>query len=720
MTELLSPAGSLESLKAAVNAGADAVYIGGQKFGARAYAQNPDRAGLVEGIEYCHLRGRKCYLTLNTLLKEEELRESLTDFLDPLYLNGLDAVIIQDLGVLKVIRARYPDLAVHASTQMSLTTPEGAELLLENGVSRIIPARELSLTEIRDMTARGIEVETFIHGAMCYCYSGRCLFSSMLGGRSGNRGKCAQPCRKKYDGEEFLLSMKDLCTIDLLPDLIDAGIFSFKIEGRMKQSDYTAGVTAIYRKYIDRYELKGREGYRVDPQDRQTLLFLFNRSGFTEGYYREKNGPGMLEVPRSTAQRKQAVFIDKGNSKVKINGDLRISDGRPAILTVWNADSAFGQEPKIVAEGEVPAKAKSAALTEDLLRKQMQKTGDTAFEFASLTITLEDGLFLPVQAVNELRRSALDELKRQILKSRDPRHGNPNLSLCPAHKKRALRKADKSRMRCTVSVTLPEQLSVLLDRRDRLDIDTVYFDSMLLGTKRETAHSCRRLADQIRQLHQNGILCYFIFPPVLRADGRKVLRDRQIASLLEDFDGFSVHSIDELACLLKSGCQKPVAAEEDLYSFNCAAGDFLRENGISRMTLSPELTEKELLEQPMNGRELIVYGYQPLMQSAQCLTKTKESCTGIPGIRYLTDQRKARFPVLNRCLFCTNTIYNSVPLQLLSCRDEIEQLSPDFLRLSFTVETAKETAHILDLYLRDAGNAAPSEGTRGHFKRGVE
>ena len=257
MWELLAPAGSYESIKAAVNAGADAVYAGGSLFGARAYADNPDEEHLIRGIEYCHLHGCRLYLTVNTLLKEQELEEKLEPFLRPYWQNGVDGLIVQDLGVACLVRERFPGLPLHASTQMTVTGPEGARFLEKMGFTRVVPARELSLAEIRAITAEtGLEVETFIHGAMCYCYSGQCLFSSLIGGRSGNRGRCAQPCRLplripdgagKESGSSCLLSMKDMCTLDLLPDILAAGVVSLKIEGRMKRPEYTAGVVSVYR-----------------------------------------------------------------------------------------------------------------------------------------------------------------------------------------------------------------------------------------------------------------------------------------------------------------------------------------------------------------------------------------------------------------------------------------------------------------------------------------
>ena len=303
--EILAPAGSFDSMKAAVAAGADAVYMGGSRFGARAYAENPDEMGMLEAINYVHLHGRQLYMTVNTLVKEDEM-DDLYDYLLPYYQAGLDAVIVQDMGVFSYIREHFPDLPVHASTQMTITGPEGAALMTRMGAVRIVTARELSLEEIRRIYQEtGVEIESFVHGALCYCYSGQCLFSSLIGGRSGNRGRCAQTCRLPFDvlrrldennpnenkkqkkengvlnpgDSKYVLSLKDLCTLDILPDILEAGVYSLKIEGRMKSPRYTAGVVRLYRKYVDLYLKNGRKGYRVDPKDRKELLDLFDRGG---------------------------------------------------------------------------------------------------------------------------------------------------------------------------------------------------------------------------------------------------------------------------------------------------------------------------------------------------------------------------------------------------------------------------------------------------------
>ena len=305
--ELLAPAGSYEALEAAIRAGADAVYLGGAKFGARAYADNLDRDRMIQAIQYTHLHGRTLYLTVNTLLKNRELEKELYDYLAPYYEAGLDAVIVQDLGVLRFINREFPDLPVHASTQMTITGVEGARVLKEAGASRIVTARELSLKEIQAIyDETGVEIESFIHGALCYCYSGQCLMSSMIGGRSGNRGRCAQPCRLPYqvfcdgrrmnnDKTAYPLSPKDMCTVGILPEIIEAGVYSLKIEGRMKKPEYTAGVVSIYRKYLDQY-LAGNKRPVVNKEDYQTLLDIYNSDGFHESYYKVRNGRDMMAL----------------------------------------------------------------------------------------------------------------------------------------------------------------------------------------------------------------------------------------------------------------------------------------------------------------------------------------------------------------------------------------------------------------------------------------
>lgn len=326
--EILAPAGSMECLKAAIAAGADAVYTGGALFGARAYAHNLTEEELLEAIDYVHLHGRRLYLTVNTLIKDREMEKQMYDYLLPYYRQGLDAVIVQDIGLFRFIRKHFPDLPIHASTQMTLTGVDGAKFLEKEGAQRIVTSRELSMAEVKKIVDETeLEIESFVHGALCYCYSGQCLFSSFIGGRSGNRGQCAQPCRLLYRTPEakrpqYLLSLKDICTLELIPEMIESGIYSFKIEGRMKKPEYAAAVAFQYRKYADLYlkyyeECPAEEDpaayamkkYRVREEDRQMLLDLYNRGGFHTGYYHTQNGREMISLNRPNHAGVPAVKV---------------------------------------------------------------------------------------------------------------------------------------------------------------------------------------------------------------------------------------------------------------------------------------------------------------------------------------------------------------------------------------------------------------------------
>ena len=326
--EILAPAGSMECLKAAITAGADAVYTGGALFGARAYAHNLTEEELLEAIDYVHLHGRRLYLTVNTLIKDREMEKQMYDYLLPYYRQGLDAVIVQDIGLFRFIRKHFPDLPIHASTQMTLTGVDGAKFLEKEGAQRIVTSRELSMAEVKKIADETeLEIESFVHGALCYCYSGQCLFSSFIGGRSGNRGQCAQPCRLLYQTPEakrpqYLLSLKDICTLELIPEMIESGIYSFKIEGRMKKPEYAAAVAFQYRKYADLYlkyyeECPAEEDpaayamkkYRVCEEDRQMLLDLYNRGGFHTGYYHTQNGREMVSLNRPNHAGVPAVKV---------------------------------------------------------------------------------------------------------------------------------------------------------------------------------------------------------------------------------------------------------------------------------------------------------------------------------------------------------------------------------------------------------------------------
>lgn len=481
--EVLAPAGTYECFRAAINAGADAVYLGGSMFGARAFAGNFEEAELIKAIRTAHLYGRKVYLTVNTLLRNDEL-EKLVQYVKPYYEEGLDAVIVQDYGVFAVLREAFPGLDLHASTQMTITGKYGAQLLKDMGAVRVVPARELSAEEIRDIYDNvDIEIESFVHGALCYCYSGQCLLSSMIGGRSGNRGRCAQPCRLTYSAngisEKYLLSPKDMCTIEAVPDILDAGVYSLKIEGRMKSPEYVAGVSYAYRKYVDMYLEKGRDGYRVEEQDIRQLMDLYNRGGFCKGYYYAQNDKSMMTFDRPnhqgivvgnikngelilsqevnpgdvlefpdgseyttpTGKKSGRLALPKGVLKNHKNGaavyrtrnnellgqlragyidnDIKIPVRMEIFLKSGERAclKLLSGDKELVVYGDVLEPSdKRPAVREDVV-KQLKKLGGTAFssDEGSIVTDIQGSPFVPVRLLNDLRRNALEELESMLL-----------------------------------------------------------------------------------------------------------------------------------------------------------------------------------------------------------------------------------------------------------------------------------------------------------------
>ena len=424
--ELLAPAGSFQSVVAAVNAGTDAVYMGGRRFGARAYADSAQAEGedmVMEAIRYCHLFSVKLYMTVNILFKDDELKE-LFSYIKPYYEAGVDGLIMQDLGAVRRIRAMFPDLEVHASTQQTITSVAGARMAQRFGMTRAVLSRELSLQEIRKIhDESGMELEVFCHGAMCYSYSGACFMSSLLGGRSGNRGRCAGTCRLCYEtaGQKgYYLSMKDMQTIELLPELIEAGAYSFKIEGRMKSPLYTAGVVSVYRKYldlaldcIDRKQGAAKHGsmsgYRVAEEDLRTLREIFDRGG-TSSYLKKHNGADMIAlsekkfraVDQTVTDRIQAAYIDR-NRTITVDAVMDMTVGAPAVLTL---SDAAGRMVTAVSEDLVlPAEQRPVQATE--VEARLRKTGGTAFTLGNVQVSVHGDAFYPVGKLNELRRTAL-------------------------------------------------------------------------------------------------------------------------------------------------------------------------------------------------------------------------------------------------------------------------------------------------------------------------
>ena len=751
--EVLAPAGSYESMTAAVSAGADAVYIGGTRFGARAFADNLDQETLCRAIDYVHLHGRRLYLTVNTLFKEQELEE-LYDYLKPFYEAGLDSVIVQDLGALAFIREHFPDLPIHASTQMTITGPHGAKILKDMGASRVVTARELSLEEIRKIHEQvDIEIESFVHGALCYCYSGQCLMSSLIGGRSGNRGRCAQTCRLPFEvkrggrtlnskNERYVLSLKDLCTLDLLPEILEAGVYSLKIEGRMKSPRYTAGVVAVYRKYVDRYLKNGGRGWKVSPADRKILLDLFDRGGLTEGYYKEHNGRDMVVLKEKPSFRESNsmlfTYLDETYVNTPIQKPIKgygwFKTGQSAGLFL-EAEGMDGAAVSVHAEGALVQEAVKQPMTREKIIKQLEKTGNTQFYFQELDVQAEGNVFLPLQSLNELRRKGLEALEQALLSEcrrpakEDGEDGiRPEVRKTPEtgkdrgaqneYKTEAVPASDRvgSRPLFVASLEEQEQLEPVLGCKE---VDAVYADADGFHAEywKETVKACKKAGKQ----------CFLMMPHIFRQEAEEyfeICRDE-----LEEagFDGVVVRSLEEVGWIKEQGLAEklPMIFDASLYTWNHRSLEVMEKEGAVRTVMPAELTVRELKARGAAGQEIMIYGNLPMMVSAQCIRKTMEGCSRRREILYLKDRTGKQMAVKNHCTFCYNTIYNASPLSLLGMEDQVKGLMPGALRLQFTTESPRETARCLkafaDGFLYGRKAELPfTDYTRGHMKRGVE
>ncbi|MCI8639212.1 MAG: U32 family peptidase [Coprococcus sp.] len=795
--EILAPAGSPESLRAAVTAGADAVYVGGTLFGARAYAHNLSKEELLAAIDFVHLHGRKIYLTVNTLLKESEIQERLYGYLLPFYQQGLDAVIVQDVGVLSFVREYFPELPIHASTQMTITGVGGAKFLERAGASRVVTARELQLKEVSLIAKEtSLEIESFVHGALCYCYSGQCLFSSFLGGRSGNRGQCAQPCRLPYrtegDRYRYLLSLKDICTLDLIPELMESGIDSFKIEGRMKKPEYVAAASFLYRKYADLYhELRKRapdgmdaavyakERFKAEEKDKEMLLDLYNRGGSCTGYYHMANGREMVSldrpnhagIPAVKVMKRQGnrVFgkalvdlspqdvielpirkgqeqarnvtcrsaVAKGNEiclpagqdvsfkkgdiwyrvrnekliqdlnsrftdrkiKEKLNGKFILSAGEFATLTVYT------DKVPVTVTGGRGEEAQQRPLDLEKVKRQLEKTGDTEFEFGRLDIEINGKVFLPMQNINALRRDALDYFEKEFISRY--RRGEPKQQ----------RRIGKSRIRLskevvfTASAQTTAQIEALLEAEE---ITRIYADCTAFP------HIWKNgAASVIEAAHRKHKEIYLIMPYIFRESARKRYEEGYETIFCAGWDGVLIRNYDSFWFLGEHGFAKPVVTDYNLYQFNDYAKKFWEDEGADGFTAPLELTARELGDLDISQGETVVYGYLPLMVSAGCVVKTTGQCKKESGQMTITDRYRKQFVVKNECDYCYNVIYNQVPLFLADQMQEVYKAGAGRLRLMFTWESAEKVREILKLY-REKKGLPEGTFTRGHWKSGIK
>lgn len=699
--ELLAPAGNLEIFKGVIESGADAVYVGGSMFGARAYANNFTEEELLEAIDFAHLRGVKVYLTVNTLIKNSEFSK-LYDYLLPYYKRGLDAVIVQDLGVVKAIHEYFPSMEIHTSTQMTVTGADGVRFLSQFGVTRVVMAREVSLAEMKRIHEEtGMELEAFVHGALCYSYSGQCLFSSILGGRSGNRGRCAQPCRLQYTVEgkkdEYILSLKDMCGIKALDKLHDAGVYSLKIEGRMKQLEYACGVVKYYRSYIDSKK-------PVSDADYDRIKALGNRCGFTDRYYFDHNGSDMVTYVKPNFVS-NAAEPSPEKRKLSIEGELVLREGEPGSLTVKRGDVTYK------ASIEPVSAALKAPLDKKAAIDRINKTGYTDFEFSHIKAQIGENVFVPNGALNKLRRDAISGLCDKLLKKyyrNDARYTDmPGLTALPEHVVKSDAAHDEAINDYTTicSCMTRTQLDTLISY-DCFDVFYLDFDMY----ERKTL--IQQFADDVQSLTKRIKKVYLMLPTIFRADSSDYFVT--IAKELDkvSFEGFVVKNYEELYLTENLFTDKKIILDHNMYTFNDVSKSAFFEHGVSGDTVPLELNSREIMHRNNIGSQMIVYGYYPLMTTANCVHKNTKGCDKKQKLIYLKDRYNKSFAVCNNCKECYNTIYNSLPTMLTKNISKLKEAGIRSFRYSFTIETPKQIKAVMDDKV--------AEYTNGHYKRGVE
>jgi len=698
--ELLAPAGNLEILKGVIESGADAVYVGGSMFGARAYANNFTEEELLEAIDFAHLRGVKVYLTVNTLIKNSEFSK-LYDYLLVYYKRGLDAVIVQDLGVVKAIHEYFPSMEIHTSTQMTVTGADGVRFLSQFGVTRVVMAREVSLAEMKRIHEKtGMELEAFVHGALCYSYSGQCLFSSILGGRSGNRGRCAQPCRLPYTVEgkkdEYILSLKDMCGIKALDKLHDAGVYSLKIEGRMKQLEYACGVVKYYRSYIDSKK-------PVSDADYDRIKELGNRCGFTDRYYFDHNGSDMVTYVKPNFVS-NAAEPSPEKRKLSIEGELVLREGEPGSLTVKRGDVTYK------ASIEPVSAALKAPLDKKAAIDRINKTGDTDFEFSHIKAQIGENVFVPNGALNKLRRDAISGLCDKLLKEYyrdDARYVDiSSLSKLPEHAIKSDAAHETINDYTTICSCMTRAQLDTLVTYDCFDVFYLDFDMY----DRKTL--IQQFTDDVQSLAKRNKKVYLMLPTIFRADSSDYFVS--IAKELDkvSFDGFVVKNYEEIYLTENLFTGKKVILDHNMYTFNDVSKSAFFEHGVSGDTVPLELNSKEIMHRNNIGSQMIVYGYYPLMTTANCVHKNTKGCDKKQKLIYLKDRYNKSFAVCNNCKECYNTIYNSLPTMLTKNISKLKEAGIRSFRYSFTIETPKQIKAVMD------DNVA--EYTNGHYKRGVE
>ncbi|MGN0107200.1 MAG: DUF3656 domain-containing protein [Hominilimicola sp.] len=704
--ELLAPAGSSAALCAAVQSGADAVYLGGSMFGARQSAENFAPDDMKKWVDYCHLYGVDVHVTVNTLIKEKEMA-SFQEYIKELNGIGIDALIVQDIGAAEIIKNTIPDMTLHASTQMTVTSLEGVKYLENMGFSRVVLSRELSEKEIEHICKNAkAEIEVFVHGAICMCYSGQCLMSSILGGRSGNRGRCAQPCRLPYEllekgktaGSGYVLSPKDMALINELGTLNEIGVASLKIEGRLKRAEYVSAVVGVYRKYLDMF--KTGKAQVVSKRDIQELLDAFSRTGFTDGYFKGNLGKNMMshDTPGNSSENK---FTDEARKRAAENANIRkipisimgtLKNNSPLELTFYDSDGNYAYT-----SGTLKSEAaRQKAMDEKRLQTQLLKLGNTPFECEEISLSVDEEITLPVKEINSVRRDAADKL---MIERQQREKGKVTDYALPKYKR-----GKCGDIMLTAEVLSEEQLKAAIEK----NVQRIYVPSALMGTLNKETQKHNKLIDIAAQ---KGI--------EIITKASEIFCEEKITT-----DGVLVSSP---AAAYKYN-DKKLYGDFRLNVYNSFAAQHF--DFLETVTLSPELNLHEigeLLENTSANTEIIAYGHIPLMIMKNCPIKAMGKCQNGKNIYKLRDRKKEEFPIVcnGDCHGCRAKLLNSKPIFMADKMADLKNLKINSIRLIFTVENFSQCGKIIDVYknaLRGEvieNDMADNSYTRGHFYRGV-
>lgn len=695
MLELLAPAGSPEAVTAAVQAGADAVYLGYGDFNARRNAKNFSREELAAAVSYCHLRGARVFLTLNTLLTDRELPAAAQVAQDAARA-GVDAVLIQDLGVLRMLRQVCPDMEIHGSTQLTVHSLDGVLRCAELGMKRVVLSRELSRQAIEHIcTHSPIETEIFVHGALCMCYSGQCFLSSVIGGRSGNRGLCAQPCRLKYGwGDRAAgspLSLKDMSLAGHLQEIKKLGVSCLKIEGRMKRPEYVAVVTGIYARAL-------RENREPTPQELEQLEAAFSRQGFTDGYYMDQTGPRMFGVreegqdPKALFDQARSLYQNGEAQRVGVTFYAMARAGEPVQVGVQDPDGRT-----VTAAGPVPEAARTKPLTQEVVEAQLSRTGGTPFRCDKVRALVEPGLSVPVAALNALRREVLEGLTAQRSAVPAPQLGEYHPGVRYENRREG------------------PILTLSLRRAEQFTNDLAALAPALIYLPAEEAAAHPEV---IRRALDRGAGAVGVTLPRICWDRERdqLRRDLDTARAAGATDAL-VGTLDLIGPAREAGLT--LRGDYGLGVFNSQSLKELKKFGFVSATASFELKLAQIRDlSKALDLEFIGYGRLPLMITENCIIQNRDGRCACDNSNLLTDRKGEKFPVL-RAPGHRSEIFNAKKLFLADKQADYQRVGAWAIRLTFTTENARECVQVAERYL-GRGSYEPNDYTRGLYYRDVQ